>query len=171
MPTKIEHASPDRKAMAILRTEIRRKTQRSRDSRLLYRLTCMLLLSEGQSPQRVSDWFGEHPRTLERWQQRFEEQGIAGLSDESSPGRPPRLSGEQFAELRTDISLPPYTFGYAANCWRGKVLQTHIERRYGVEISLRHCQRLLRGLRDTAESQFEAEEESQASVRDLAAET
>ncbi len=132
---------------ASLRTEIRRKTQQSRDNRLLYRMVCMLLLAEGHSPQSLAEWFGEHPRTLDRWRKRFEDKGIAGLRDETSPGRPPRLSNEQTKELEAEIQLPPYTFGYSANRWRGKVLQTHIERRYGAEISLRHCQRLLKQMR------------------------
>lgn len=137
----------DYESTAILRTAIRRKTQQSRDNRLVYRMVCMLLLDLGHAPQQVADWFGEHPRTLDRWRRRFDAEGVAGLRDETSPGRPPRLSAEQIGELRADIDLPPYTFGYSANSWRGKVLQAHIERRYGVEISLRHCQRLLKKMR------------------------
>lgn len=163
MVVSFERRDIGSESTALLRTEIRRKTQQSRDNRLLYRMVCMLMLGEGHSAQQVANWFGEHPRTLDRWRKRFEENGVAGLRDESSPGRPPRLSNEQLNELKTDLRLPPYTLGYSANSWRGKVLQAHIERRYGVEISLRHCQRLMKKMKaenQTADDQTQASEEA-----------
>ena len=137
----------DSTSVAELRTAIRHKVQHSREHRFLYRLLCVLLLAEGHGPQQVAEWLGEHARTLERWRKRFLDKGVEGLLDETSPGRPPKLEREQFEALAADIEQPPYVFGFSAEVWQGKLLCEHLTQRYGVNISLRQCQRLLKQLR------------------------
>ena len=137
----------DLASVAGLRTAIRHRVQHSRDNRFLYRLFCVLLLAEGHGAQAVADWMGEHARTLERWRKRFVDHGVKGLYDETSPGRPPKLSTEQFQAAAIDVQQSPYVFGFDAELWQGKYLREHLLRRYQVDISLRQCQRLLKKLR------------------------
>lgn len=137
----------DSTSVAELRTAIRHKVQHSRDHRFLYRLFCVLLLAEGHGPQQVADWLGEHARTLERWRKRFQDKGVDGLLDETSPGRPPKLEREQLEAVAADLEQPPYVFGFGADEWAGKLLCEHLSQRYDVSISLRQCQRLLKQLR------------------------
>ena len=146
--------------VAELRTAIRQRVQHSRDHRFLYRLFCVLLLAEGHGAQAVADWMGEHARTLERWRKRFIEKGLDGLVDETSPGRPPRLSPAQLRAAAVDLRQPPYAFGFAAERWQGKYLREHLARRYAIDMSLRQCQRLLKHLRQQPippETEIEAE--------------
>lgn len=130
--------------IAELRSAIRRQVSGSRDMRACYRALCVLLIAEGQRPHEVADWLGEHTRTLERWRKRFVEQGLCGLKDETSPGRPPRLSDEQWRRLGHDLRRPPADFGLDGKTWQGKLLREHLDARYGVAFSLRQCQRLLK---------------------------
>ena len=138
----------DGTAVAELRTAIRHKIQHAREHRYLYRLLCVLLLAEGHSPQQTAEWLGEHARTLERWRKRYLEQGVDGLRDDTSPGRPPKLAPDQLAGVLDDLDQPPYVFGYTSGKWQGKVLKEHLRGKYQIDISLRQCQRLLRQFKD-----------------------
>ena len=95
----------------------------------------------------VAEWLGEHTRTLERWRKRFTDNGLDGLIDETSPGRPPKLSAEEWKRLRAELSRPPATYGLDGKKWQGKLLQDHLARHYGIDFSLRQCQRLLKQYR------------------------
>ena len=67
--------------------------------------------------------------------------------DETSPGRPPKLSTEEWQRLKQDLENPPAEFGLEGRKWQGKLLQSHLATAYGIEFSLRQCQRLLKQVR------------------------
>jgi transposase len=130
--------------IAKLRNAVRQHVSASREQRFCYRALCVLLIAEGHRPNQVAEWLGEHTRTLERWRKRFLDNGLEGLMDETSPGRPPKLSSEEWARLQDDLSQPPGEFGLDGRRWQGKLLQSHLADRYGIDFSLRQCQRLLK---------------------------
>jgi transposase len=108
---------------------------------------CVLLIAEGHRPNQVAEWLGEHTRTLERWRKRYVDNGLDGLIDETSPGRPPKLSSEEWKRLRVELGQPPATYGLEGKKWQGKLLQNHLTSHYGIDFSLRQCQRLLKQYR------------------------
>ena len=133
--------------IAKLRNAVRQQVSASRERRFCYRALCVLLIAEGHRPNQVADWLGEHTRTLERWRKRFIDNGLNGLMDETSPGRPPKLSGDEWKRLQADLGQPPSTFDLDGRKWQGKLLQTHLAKHYGIDFSLRQCQRLLKQYR------------------------
>lgn len=133
--------------IAKLRSAVRQHVSTSREQRFCYRALCVLLIAEGHRPNQVAEWLGEHTRTLERWRKRFMDNGLDGLIDETSPGRPPKLSNDEWQRLRLELGQPPANFGLEGKKWQGKLLQTHLSRRYGIDFSLRQCQRLLKQYR------------------------
>lgn len=133
--------------IAKLRNAVRQQVSASREQRFCYRALCVLLIAEGHRPNQVAEWLGEHTRTLERWRKRFTDNGLDGLIDETSPGRPPKLSVEEWKRLRAELSQPPATYGLDGKKWQGKLLQDHLTRHYGIDFSLRQCQRLLKQYR------------------------
>lgn len=135
--------------IAALRDAVREQVGHSREKRACYRAFCLLMILQGQRLSEVASALGEHTRTLERWRKRFNEQGVAGLMDETSPGRPPRISAASMAALRHDIRQSPENFGIESALWHGKHLQTLLRQRYQLEFSLRQCQRLLKKLNTT----------------------
>ena len=137
----------DRAEVAKLRSAIRQQVSASREQRFCYRALCVLLIAEGHRPNQVAEWLGEHARTLERWRKRFVENGLDGLIDEASPGRPPKLSGEAWKRLQAELSSPPADFGLGGKKWQGRLLQTHLAEHYQIDFSLRQCQRLLKQYR------------------------
>ena len=133
--------------IAKLRNAVRQQVSASREQRFCYRALCVLLIAEGHRPNQVAEWLGEHTRTLERWRKRFTDNGLDGLIDETSPGRPPKLSAEEWKRLRAELSRPPATYGLDGKKWQGRLLQEHLARHYGIDFSLRQCQRLLKQYR------------------------
>jgi transposase len=134
----------DTTEIAKLRNAVRQHVSASREQRFCYRALCVLLIAEGHRPNQVADWLGEHTRTLERWRKRFTDNGLDGLMDETSPGRPPKLSHDEWQQLQKELAEPPTHFGLDGKRWQGKLLQSHLSKRYGIEFSLRQCQRLLK---------------------------
>jgi transposase len=134
----------DEPEIAKLRNAVRQHVSASREQRFCYRALCVLLIAEGHRPTEVAEWLGEHTRTLERWRKRFTDNGIEGLMDETSPGRPPKLSSDEWKQLQLELAQPPERFGLEGGKWQGKLLQAHLSERYNIEFSLRQCQRLLK---------------------------
>lgn len=134
--------APDRE---LAQKILKRKLRRSPESQCLHRLHCVLLIGEGFSCQEVAAWFGDCPRTLERWIYRFKKSGFEGLAGEQRTGRPAKLNHSQLEALQKGLCREPNEFGFDQGRWSGKLLVTHIQNRFGVVLSVRHCQRLLRG--------------------------
>ena len=138
--------------IAALRNAVRQHVSASREQRFCYRALCVLLIAEGHRPNQVADWLGEHTRTLERWRKRYVDNGLDGLIDETSPGRPPKLSNEEWQRLKLELEQPPANYGLEGKKWQGKTLQQHLASHYGIEFSLRQCQRLLKQHRQRGSS-------------------
>ena len=122
----------------------------SEQARFLHRLHCVLLVAQGCSCYQVAEWFGMHPRSVERWVHLVQEHGPEALRDERKTGRPTRLRDDQRKLLQDEVARNPLELGYEGRSWDGKLLQMHLERRYDVALSVRQCQRLLKELRGGA---------------------
>lgn len=125
---------------AVLQQEI----NRHQDARYDHRLHCVLLVASGMSCEQTAGLFGDSPRTLSNWVRRFDRQGLAGLAEGNHSGRPSRLSAEQLEEVRGLVRQAPADVAVDANLWDGKSLSACLEKRYGVRMSVRQCQRLFR---------------------------
>ena len=125
-----------------LQDEIRR----SPESRYNHRIHAVLLVAQGMSCPQVGRLLGDAPRTVEYWVHRFEEEGLSGLVDLDRPGRPSRLSDEQYREIGEVLRKSPLDVGMGTNIWDGKTLSRFIESRHGTRLGVRQCQRLFRQL-------------------------
>jgi len=129
-----------------IRTLIAVASRHSAADRAFHRLHGVLLVGAGQSCYRVAEWFGEHPRTIERWVHAFERQGYDGLHNRMSHGRPARLSRDALQRLALDIRRAPLLAGYPDASWSGALFRRHLDARYGVRLGLRQSQRVYRRL-------------------------
>jgi transposase len=116
------------------------------EPRFLHRLHCILLVAEDRSCYEVARWFGENSRTIQRWVRAFDKDGVESLRNHHSGGRRAKLANEQMQHLTADLLKLPSVSGYPERKWTGKFLAQHVERRYGVKLSVRQCQRIIRGL-------------------------
>lgn len=90
-----------------LRTVIKKETFGHPEQRFLHRLHCLVLLGRGFSCYQVAEWFGDHPRTVERWAHNFDESGVAGLRDRYRRGRPGKVDDEHLNQLIGAIAKTP----------------------------------------------------------------
>jgi transposase len=135
--------SSDRENMIMaLQDEIRRNDA----SRYDHRLHGVLLIAQGMTWQRVSELLGDSPRSVVNWVQRFEAQGLAGLSEGERPGRPGRLDEDQLAKVEATLRTSPTMFGLPTQMWNGPSLSAFLRNELGVKLKVRQCKRLFRQL-------------------------
>jgi transposase len=125
-----------------LQDEIRR----SEESRYDHRLHGVLLVAQGMTCPEVARLLDDAPRSVQYWLKRFEQDGLAGLSEQERSGRPSSLSEKQVAVIDRALRQAPVAYGLSGNLWDGKTLSTFIEERYGISLGVRQCQRLFRQL-------------------------
>ena len=114
------------------------------ESEFLRKVTLVLLMLRGMSPQSLSECCGEARRTLSDWIKAVDEHGFEALRAKKQPGRPGRLTPEQKADIKVAIASAPSEFGY--NVWDGPTLSHYIGEKYGISLGIRQCQRLFHEL-------------------------
>lgn len=130
----------------IMQLALQEEILRSEEARYDHRLHGVLLVSHGLSCYAVADLLGQDARTIERWVQRFEAHGFAGLHEGERSGRPRRLEPAQWSAVNRELRRPPREVGYSQNLWDGKLLAHHLAQAHGVSLGVRQCQRLFRQL-------------------------
>src|SRR5205085_11078228 len=85
-------------------------------------------------------------QTLRDWVHRYNEEGLAGLHDRPRPGRKPRLTPEQEAELATAVERGPDPDRDGVVRWRRVDLKALIEARFAVRLHERSVGQVLRRL-------------------------
>jgi transposase len=125
-----------------LQDEIRR----SPDARYDHRLHGILLVAQGMSAPEVGRLLGDSPRTVQYWVDQFEREGLGGLIDKDKAGRPGRLGEREIVVINKVLREPPSMVGFQNNLWDGKTLSAFIDKRFGIELKVRQCQRLFRQL-------------------------
>lgn len=131
-------------AMAIL--GLQQEIRRSDESRYDHRLHAVLLVAQGVTCPEVARLLGDGVRSVEYWVHRYEEDGLAGLTEGERSGRPNRLSKEQIDEINRVLRNKPSDAGMRVNLWDGKTLSAWIAKTYDVSLGVRQCQRLFREL-------------------------
>src|ERR1700687_4526140 len=123
-----------------LQDEIRR----SEESRYDHRLHGVVLVAQGMTCPEVAHLLGDAPRSVEYWVHRFDQHGLAGLTEGERPGGPSRLDDKHVKEINRVLRGKPSDAGMRVNLWDGKTLSGWIDQAYGVQLGVRQCQRLFR---------------------------
>jgi transposase len=126
---------------------IRAASKASLDQQVIHKLHCVLLVGLGRSCQEVAGWFGDCTRSVERWVGVVNRLGVQGLTALEHGGRTTRLTTENALRVAFEVTQPPRFCGFSDDHWRGQLLMQHLKIHYGIALSLRQCQRKLRGLR------------------------
>ena len=127
-----------------LRSELKSGAGGSIELRCAHRLHAVLLVSVGRSCYEVARWLGNDARSVERWVHAYTLLGADGLRDGPHGGRPARLTPPTARQLALELNAGPGSCGYPQPSWSGKLLARHVLHRYGIRLSVRHCQRLLK---------------------------
>ncbi len=87
--------------------DLRREAARAKDAKASRRMLALALVLDGRSRTEAAESCGMDRQTLRDWVHRDNEEGLAGLTDRSLPGRTPKLGPEQMSELATIVVAGP----------------------------------------------------------------
>ena len=117
----------------------------SGDAKYILRVALVnFMLARTATADELSSLSGIPRRTLTSWVQKVDENGFESLRAIKQPGRAPRLSEHQMAEIKDAIEKDPEESGYRV--WDGTTLSDYISDQYGVDLGVRQCQRLFHAL-------------------------
>ena len=88
-------------------SELRQAAKGLRDATQVRRVLALALVLEGASRTEAATACGMDRQTLRDWVHRYNAEGIDGLIDREAPGRPPRLTPAQEAELKAIVLAGP----------------------------------------------------------------
>ena len=124
--------------------ELRREAARCRDARAARRMLALAL--EGGSREAAARAAGMDRQSLRDWVHRYDAEGLAGLRDRRRPGRRPRLTPAQEAELAAVVERGPDPDRDGVVRWRRVDLKALIETRFAVRLHERSVGKVLRRL-------------------------
>lgn len=141
------------------------------DGKAVKRLMVAIAYKQGQSPGDIEDTFGISSKNVYVWLDRFEERGLdKALHDEPKPGRPSKLTDDQFDELEAILDKSPEDAGYDVQAWSPKFVQHWLKTQFDIEYTERHIRRLMHdaGLswRTARPEHFEADPEEIAEFQE-----
>src|ERR687885_2499198 len=126
--------------------ELRREAKRCRDAAAARRMLALALVLGGASREVAARHAGMDRQTLGDWVHRYNAEGLPGLRDRRRPGRRPRLTAEQEAELAPAVERGPDPDRDGVVRWRRVDLQALIETRFAVRLHERSVGKVLRRL-------------------------
>jgi transposase len=137
------------KNKANITAQIRDYIESNPESKFFHRLQIIHLFAtnEEETCESLGTLFGNSPRSISNWIKKLNQKGvIEALRCNSQMGRPSRLARFQKNELRMVLQEKPDMHGESGTRWNGMNLSRFVSRRYGIVLSVRACQLLLREL-------------------------
>ena len=109
-----------------------------------FRVFAVNMVLSGTPASQVGGYAGYTKAAVTGWVKTADEVGFEALRTKSHPGRPKKLTEEQYDEIEAALQKDPKVFGYKV--WDGPSLSEHIKKQYNVDLCVRQCQRLLHTL-------------------------
>ena len=107
------------------------------------RLEIMLLADIGKTQTQICEILGCSKEMARYWIS-IVKAGLAHKWQEHSIGRPKTVNDQYIQRLKELASSSPREYGYAFGCWTANWLSKHLASEFGIEISDRHINRLLK---------------------------
>jgi transposase len=127
--------------------DLRAAAARTSDAKMARRMLALALVLEGYSRAAAAESCAMDRQTLRDWVHRFNDKGLAGLSDQPRRNGPhPRLSAEQQAEVAGWVEQGADLKRDGVVRWRCVDLQQRIKRSFGVCLHERTVGKLLHKL-------------------------
>ena len=108
------------------------------------RLQAAELFQQGVHQAEVARRLGVSRQTANRWQQRWQSDGAAGLASRGAPGRSPKLSDAQLEQVEQALLEGAKAHGFDTNLWTLSRIAEVVWRTTGVRHHPAHVWKLLR---------------------------
>jgi transposase len=122
------------------------------------------LKQQGWQQQDIAAALGVTPGAVSPWLTRAREQGVEALRRHPAPGRRPRLTAGQVAQVPALLAPGPEAYGFRGQVWTCRRVAEVIRRTFGVAYHPAHVSRLLHAVRHSVQRPIE-----RATQRDAAA--
>jgi len=109
------------------------------------RIQIMLLAAEGKSQTKICEILGCSQGTARHWIL-MAQAGQAHNWNDSPIGRPKTVNDQYLERLKELASNTPRDYGYSFWRWTGQWLSKHLAKEFGIELSDRHINRLLKDM-------------------------
>lgn len=116
----------------------------SDESRFHFKVFAVNMVLSGCPVAQISSLAGVSKTTVTGWVKIADEQGFDALRIKQRPGRPPKLSAQQRSAIDAALQSDPSNFGLKV--WDGPSLSSYISSTFGIQLSIRQCQRLFHEL-------------------------
>lgn len=127
--------------------ELREYLDIVQEKRPTLRLVVGINYKEGVSQSELADWYAISRTTVHNWLNRLErltdETVEDAIYDAERPGRPAKLSPNQWDEIVSILEESPPEAGIDAPHWTPQLVQNLIRENFGVEYSRRHVRKIL----------------------------
>ena len=124
----------------------RRGPRRDRDAQEQLRLRAAELFARQVPQAEIARELGTHRRNVSRWYRRWQQDGDQALRSRGTPGRTPKVTREQLAEVEQALLAGARASGFPTDLWTLARVAQVIERLTGVTHHPGHVWRLLRQL-------------------------
>jgi transposase len=132
---------------AVTAEELRTHLDEVDERRPTLRLVVGINYKRGVAQSELADWYGISRTTVHNWLDRLERLADEPLADviydAERPGRPTKLTAQQWDELVSILEESPIEVGSDAPQWSPDLVRMVIREEYGVEYSRRHVRELL----------------------------
>jgi transposase len=126
--------------------ELLAEAEAAKDLATWRRAYCVLGYIDGQRVIAMADSLGINRTAITKWLAWYNAEGADGLRTKPSPGRVPRLTADQRAEVVRVVEAGPIAAGFSSGVWVGALVGEWIEKRFGVRYHPQHIPRLLHQL-------------------------
>jgi transposase len=109
------------------------------------------LKQQGWKQQDIAVALGVTPGAVSQWLKRGRERGVEGLRRHPAPGREPRLTAEQLAQIPGLLEPGAEAYGFRGQIWTCKRVAAVIRRKFGVTYHPAHVSRLLHAVRHSVQ--------------------
>jgi transposase len=114
------------------------------DADVRSRCDMVLWSNAGLSPPQIAERVRFSRRTVTRYIQRYEAEGLQGLYTEPRPGRPRQVTPEYEAGLLRAVEQEPRVLGLPFSNWTTANLADHMAQETGISISPRQVENYLK---------------------------
>jgi transposase len=126
--------------------EMLKRAEHRGDLRTVKRVDAILSVIRGYSYSVIASILNVCEESIRLWFTAFLLRGLDGIKSSKSPGRPPKLTKKQRAQLDEIITDGPAAAGYPGACWRSPMIQHLIYERFGVFYSVTYIVQLLKNM-------------------------
>ena len=114
-------------------TSVIKQRCRKASGKAYIRYNAARLRRHGFGIKEIADEVGRSVGSVFNWLYRMEQEGLDAVHDAKSPGRPPKLSEEQQAELKEDLCRDPVECGFNSGIWTARMAAEHAHEKFGVK--------------------------------------